>query len=424
MNAAHAPTDELRDRAARVVELTARRLGDPEELARWAMAAQRAAPPASSAAAAAPTAAAPATTPPPWSRLSLADGLPSVALLHAVLGAERPESASAGRAFLRAVLATREITQRQSLYYGIPAVAFCLRILIAGRQTADGERLQDLLDERTAELASDETRHHDVISGLTGFGRVLLDAGERHRPAVTRILSELTARLVEMRDGVDPGLAHGLAGPLALLGIAARRGVSVPGQHEALGATAQWLVRCVRHDSEGPYWPHVLDAPAAPAAPDAAALAAPAPTRAAWCRGPLGTAVGLRSAALAVEEPEWLRLAHEVMAGTLRRSLRAPGGRESEPGLCHGSAGALAVSTVVARHDRHPELAHLADRMARRVLDEVAAAPEAAFVAADRPGLLVGAAGVALALHTWRGGHAATADGAPSDAWAAALLVH
>jgi lantibiotic biosynthesis protein len=315
---------------------------------------------------------------------------------------------------------------RVSLYYGIPAVAFCLRILImAGRRTADSERLQDLLDERTADIAG-ETGAHDVISGLTGLGRVLLDAGERHRPAVRRILSALTTLLHDLPDGVDLGLAHGLAGPLALLGIAARRGVSVPGQHEAVDATARRLVRCARRDSEGPYWPHVLDEFAAQ---DAVAPAPVAAKRAACCRGPLGTAVGLRSAALALEEPEWLQLAHEVMAASLRRSLRAPGGRESEPGLCHGAAGALVVATVVARHDRHPQLARLADRIAQRVLDEAAvAAPEAMFVTADRPGLLAGAAGVAPALSTWCGGPAASADGvpsggAPSDAWAAALLV-
>jgi hypothetical protein len=382
-------------------------LGDPEELARWAAQAAQPEP-------------APKTGSPPWSRLSLADGLPSVALLHAVLGAQRPESVAAARAFLRATLATREITERQGLYYGIPAVAFCLRILLVGRQSEDSERLQALLDERTAEIADETRAHHDVINGLTGLGRVLLDAGEGHRPTVRKILVELVALLREVPAGADLGLAHGIAGPLALLATAIRRDVVVPGQYEAVRATARWLDERVRLDLDGPYWPLL----------DGSVVQAAAPAWAAWCRGPLGTAVGLRAAALALDEPDWLYLAHAAMTATARRSLRAPRTSEAEPGLCHGAAGALAVTALVARHDHHLELAGLADRFAQRVLDEVSAAPQAEFVTATRPGLLVGAAGVALALHTWRSlrsdaddGVAGAGAGVHPTAWAAAMLV-
>ena len=42
---------------------------------------------------------------------------------------------------------------------------------------------------------------------------------------------------------IDVGLSHGVAGPLALLALAAREGIEVAGQREAVAELGGWLVR-------------------------------------------------------------------------------------------------------------------------------------------------------------------------------------
>src|SRR5262249_9549675 len=150
-----------------------------------------------------------------------------------------------------------------------------------------------------------------VVTGLAGLGRYLLAAGPDQRPALEEALTALV-RLTEpipvadravpgwwVRQGPGPGpggvvpaqgifdlgMAHGIGGPLALLAVAARQGVRVAGQAEAIGRIGRWLIARVARDEWGPYWPTSIGFRAElrgePGTP---------PTRAAWCYGTPGVA--------------------------------------------------------------------------------------------------------------------------------------
>ncbi|MBZ4322958.1 lanthionine synthetase LanC family protein, partial [Streptomyces huiliensis] len=84
-------------------------------------------------------------------------------------------------------------------------------------------------------------RDVDVVSGLTGAGAYLLC--RREEPAAADALRAVLTALAGIRvpDRPDPGVAHGVAGPLALLALALGEGVAVPGQGATVGRLAAVL---------------------------------------------------------------------------------------------------------------------------------------------------------------------------------------
>ncbi|MEV5379036.1 lanthionine synthetase C family protein [Streptomyces nondiastaticus] len=238
----------------------------------------------------------------------------------------------------------------------------------------------------------------DVVSGLTGAGAYLLCWSDEPRAAdalraVLTVLTRTGARTGTRRPGEtsDPGLAHGLSGPLALLSLALGEGVAVPGQRRAVGRLADMLNACRTDDAWGPNWPGTANGHGG------------RPVRASWCRGSPGTARALWLAGSALGERPLRDLAVRALKAV---HLRPPGERriDGDPGLCHGLAGLLQITSRFAHDTGDPALASAAGRLA--------AAP---FPANAGPGFLDGAAGVVLAVLS------AATDAEPE--WDRALLL-
>lgn len=290
----------------------------------------------------------------------------------------------------------------------------------------------------------------DVIAGLTGAGRYLLE--RREEPVLGRTLRSVLAALAylseEDGDGVphwytapglltsnflrasypdghvNLGLAHGIAGPLALLSLAMVAGVEVEGQREAIGRAASWLERSRLHDEWGVTFPAVVSIGGRVAdggADEGHGAAAPAPpSRSAWCYGAPGVARALWLAGTATGCAAYRDLALEAMGAVYRRP--PPARRIDSPTLCHGVAGLLQVTVRfrddvgapgfdAAAHDLTAQLLGArepASRFGFRNLE-----PNGGRV--DHPGMLDGAAGVALAL--------LGAAGPIEPAWDAVLLL-
>lgn len=404
----------------------------------------------------------PATTRSLWHPQSLADGHAGVGVLFAALAHGDRGHAAAAHAHLSAAVTGVRRPAREGLYAGLPAVAFAARTAV----TRPGEygALLARLDEQVALLArrlvaEDAARvaagtggarmaGYDVIAGLAGLGRLLLAAGPEHRATTELVLSHLVALtrpvtepgghtvpgwwtadpiLLSEPDGIpgghfNAGLAHGIPGPLALLSLAHRAGVRVPGQERAIRTIAEWLIG--RRDPDGIGWPNIV-----PLAAELAAAAGGRPelteARTGWCYGTPGVARALQLAALALKEAEWNRLAVAAVAAVCDRP--DPERASGDPTLCHGLAGLTAIVSLMAREPGGEELAArtpaLADALAHAADPDhpylwPAAAPVGPAVV-HRPGFLDGAAGAALAL---RG---ATAPDAPRGelTWQAALLL-
>ncbi|MEU1117171.1 lanthionine synthetase C family protein [Streptomyces sp. NPDC005879] len=404
----------------------------------------------------------PATTRSLWHPQSLADGHAGVGLLFAALAHGERGYAAAAHAHLSAAVTGVRRPAREGLYAGLPAVAFAARTAVTrpGEYAALLTRLDDQVALLARRLVADDSARvaagtggarmagYDVIAGLSGIGRLLLAAGPEHRATTELVLSHLVAHtrpvtepggrtvpgwwtgdpiLLSEPDGIpgghfNAGLAHGIPGPLALLSLAHRAGVRVPGQERAIRTIAEWLLD--RRDPDGTGWPNIvpLDAELAAAAGARPELAE---ARTGWCYGTPGVARALQLAALALKEPEWNRQAVAAVAAVCDRP--DPDRASGDPTLCHGLAGLTTIVSLMAREPGGGELAArvpaLADALARAA-DPAhpflwpAAAPEGPALV-HRPGFLDGAAGAALALRSAQNPDAPRGE----LPWQAALLL-
>ncbi|MFI1179672.1 lanthionine synthetase C family protein [Streptomyces sp. NPDC020799] len=421
----------LRERAAGVVATVARRLTAP------------AAHPAREASA--------------FRAASLSDGAPGIALLHAELAHTDPAHRPLAHEWLRrgaALAAQATAPGPQGLYGPLAALSFAAhrtaedprapstaRARLGGQVAAmagtRAQREERRLGER---LGCTTFTAYDVISGQAGLGAHLLELGVPAEAAVTRLVRALSALARPVRADSRPlpgwwvaldagayrpvpparghanlGMAHGVPGPLALLALAWRQGVRVPGQRAAITAFADWLLAQRRTDATGPWWPGQLTLDPAPERPG----------RPSWCYGTPGIARALHLAGLALDVPRW----QEAAVGALRAALARAGTEEAEPaaeaGLCHGVAGLLQITWRMAHDSGDTELAEHLPLLATRLLDLVDEDEPFGFTAApgERPpeehpgGFLTGAAGAALALHTF------ATDSAPATHWDRALLL-
>ncbi|WP_231933494.1 lanthionine synthetase C family protein [Micromonospora coxensis] len=280
----------------------------------------------------------------------------------------------------------------------------------------------------------------DAIRGLTGIGAYLLrrPAGGEELRAVLEYLVRLTCPL--HRDGEvlpgwwtssgpngraddrfpgghgNTGMAHGIAGPLALLALAALQGIVVQGQLTAIATVCSWLDQWRSNTDAGPVWPYWVTRPQL----RAGRRSTPSVQRPSWCYGTAGLARAQQLAALAIGDP-----ARRVAAGdALARALIDPRQLDAttDPSLCHGYAGLAHIAHRVAVDAPAGTAARLDARIPHllSLIDPAAVGPRrtatALIGAAPGPGLLEGAAGVALAALT------CSTVSTPGSSWDSCLL--
>ncbi len=252
---------------------------------------------------------------------------------------------------------------------------------------------------------------YDLFYGLTGLGLILLHTA----PASDTLADVLTylTRLVTQPltlDGLqapgwwatrdpDPlsptpgghanlGMAHGAAGILAFLALAARRGHTVEGQQDAIKSLCTWFDRWRQDSDDGPWWPQWLTRNDL----RAGFPAQPAPGRPSWCYGTPGITRALQLAALATADPGRQAAAERALA----RCLAGPHlAKLPDAGLCHGLAGVYQTATRAAADAITPSLG--------AQMPELAAVLAARATTSDgSPALLTGDTGVRLVLETAR----------------------
>ncbi|MCQ4045230.1 lanthionine synthetase C family protein [Streptantibioticus rubrisoli] len=431
------PEDELAAHARRIAADIAARLADPEQVAATATAPDNLVrfpgQPAFG----------------PWAPLALAEGFSGTALLHAELATADPSHRRLAHAHLaRAARSLPAGGHPGGLFQGPASLAFAA---LAARQAPGDyaallERLDGVIVRRTRELLAAESERlaagqagvsmhtYDLISGVTGLARYLLARQPRHDDLVAdacrylvRLAQPITVagtplpgwwaphtptigREADFPHGhVNLGLAHGICGPLALLATARTLGVKVTGQDEAIAAIARWVLE---RQLPGGQWPAIVrPEDLLPGAPPGE------PTgRTAWCYGTPGVARALFLAGRCLERADWRGAALDALA----EALSDPYGMH-DWALCHGWSGLLQVTWRMAHDSGDARLARRLPDLARHILANYA--PDAPFglrhddplQARDRAGLLEGAAGAALALHTY------ACDMPPHTAWDAAF---
>jgi len=368
---------------------------------------------------------------------SLARGAPGTALLHIERAMTGSGSWDTARAHIQqAVAGPVDAAEHAGLFYGAPAVAFLLHIASPAHpryQAACDSLYEHVLHLTRRRLATAADRiergehatfaEFDLFYGLTGLGALLLrrSPGSDVLAGVLRYTVTLTKP--HRHDGLDLpgwwvdhnpdeilptpgghanlGMAHGAAGLLALLSLAAIRSCTVDGQHEAIAVLTDLFDRWRQDSPDGPWWPEWLtrddlatDRPARSGA-----------SRPSWCYGTVGIARALQLAAIATHDPQRQRAAEHALATSLSDARLD---QVIDPGICHGIAGIYQTAYRAAQDSRSPAIGERLPHIATRLADSLN----------DRQGgLLTGSTGVELVRETTR--HSAP----PRTGWDACLLI-
>ena len=387
----------------------------------------------------------------------LASGAAGLAVCLAVTASTRGDERAAGLAWA-CQAAARQAQARHvmpaALYSGFPGVAWAADFvggLLPGRPTDDPNAAIDSagidsagIDNAAidAVLASTLRRYPDsgpygLADGLTGLGAYAL--ARWPRPAAADCLAAVIERLAgrARRDGngvywwtppsataagqarrhpgggVDLTAAHGMAGPIALLGRAHALGVEPRTVRPLLDGAVRWLLAHQAGTGADLTVPGFVADAAGPAAANAGGNggtsqtgggyggASQAASRLAWCDGDPGVALALLLAARDVGEPAWALAATRL---ALAAAARSPGpgctlsadraDQADQAGICHGAAGLAHVFGRLYQLTGAQALAEAAITWAERTV----ALCEAGWAAAAGVGLLDGAAGVVLVL--------------------------
>jgi lantibiotic biosynthesis protein len=288
---------------------------------------------------------------------SLADGHAGVALFYGFLSVATGRTADAERARGHrdrsiAGLATEPLGP--SLWAGYPGVAWAVELVDRHVEVAAEDR-NEAVDSALAEMLARPaiwSLPHDLVTGVTGVGLYLLSRlpGTGARCSLELVLDRLEdaaivdeAGLVhwwtpadelieqvakEYPSGVgDLGVAHGVPGPIGLLGLMVEAGVGGERARTLLDGSVRWA------------WAHALSEPAGPSFPAWMSPDEPerTPARSAWCYGDPGVAVVLLRAARVLGDAA---LAEAAVALARRAALRPPEETGVEDAcVCHGSAG-------------------------------------------------------------------------------------
>jgi hypothetical protein len=362
---------------------------------------------------------------------SLGSGLAGTALLHARLSSLDPAFAAAATRHWTAA-ATHAQRHAGGIHTGPGALATSL--IIAVPYLPDPDPHHNAITRATAWLsqrALDIATHHqqradagatgpprpiyDAITGLAGIGRILLAALASGHPnaepgliaALTTLTSMINTPHSDTRPGwwlpttnhpstthlplsgaAGTGLAHGIAGPIALMSICEKAGWSVTGQTSAIQTAARWLLTWQISDTQT--WPPYITGTELDSA-----RPSPAPGRRdAWCHGTPGISRALTLAGQALDTPHLAEAGNSAMAAMARRP---PQHWDTEgPTLCHGTSGVLHSTT-----NSDTPVADLAASATTAAYDPrhtFAFQHHHAGAPSDNPGLLTGAAGIALAL--------------------------
>ena len=351
----------------------------------------------------------------------LAGGRAGLAVFFEYVARTRGERKSRIASILldEAISVVENTVMSPGLHEGFTGIAWaCSHLLAPDRDDDPNAEVDEALIHTLGE--SSWMDQYDLIGGLVGIGVYALE--QRPRPSADVMLALVLKRLAEaaqpMDDGVtwhtapalmseeqraecpdghyNLGVAHGVPGVIALLGLACETGHDEEAR-PLLERAVAWLLK-QKLDPEGP---SVFPKWVAPGF-------VPAHARLAWCYGDTGVAATLFIAARAAARPEWEREALQIAKRAAERSFERSGVRDA--GLCHGAAGLAHIFNRMHQATGEAWLADAAIRWFGHTLD-LRRRDEglAGFVALERdadrherwlaePGLLTGAAGIGLAL--------------------------
>lgn len=204
----------------------------------------------------------------------------------------------------------------------------------------------------------------------------------------------------------NSGMAHGIAGPLAVLAKTWQQGYHFPGLREAIVLLSRWLIEHIVSDEWGINWPPAFPLQDSQKLDDWKMLPL---ARASWCSGAPGISRALWLAGTALNDQELCQISLEAIEAVLRRPINLR--NIDAPILCHGVAGLLTICLHFSHEAKSLNVQEHISPLVTQIIDVfnptfpfgfrdiegTNVSPEG-IVSVDHPGWIEGAAGVALAL--------------------------
>ncbi|TQR34836.1 lanthionine synthetase C family protein [Brevibacillus brevis] len=268
---------------------------------------------------------------------------------------------------------------------------------------------------------------YDVIEGLAGSGRYLLFFKEH--PACKENLNKALSYIIQLTKNIhfnnksvpgwhirsenqflesekkrypngnfNLGISHGIAGPFALLSLALLEGVEVEGQRDAIRKLCSYYEKCKSEDEHGPIWPERISFEEEICGQMQNHFA----YNASWCYGEPSIARVLWLAGKALGDTEIQSLAQRAYHSLIQRSVESLG--FESPTFCHGYAGTLWMLQRMMMDTGPDAFEAYREKLVNQILSTFNDNHAYGFPDIEHgqfrelPGLLVGAAGVALVL--------------------------
>jgi lantibiotic modifying enzyme len=316
---------------------------------------------------------------------SLGRGEAGLALLYTWLArARRTPQADvlAWQCLDRAIEAVSTQAMNASLYGGFTGVAWAAELVdrLLDPNAEDRNEAVDHALLRLLSRADHRPAPYDLVEGLTGFGVYAL---QRYpRPVATECLRRVVALLHERAQHdehglcwwtppaeiyeelrkqypsgrADLGVAHGVAGAIALLGGICGAGIEQATARALLEGAVRWLFAHSVATEAGPTFPLWV-------APGFQSY----PARCAWCYGDPGIATALLLAARGVGDAGW----EQAAVALARRAAERPASETGvvNAGFCHGAAGLAHIYNRMYQATGEDKLGRAAVYWLERTLD-------------------------------------------------------
>ncbi|WP_075884033.1 lanthionine synthetase C family protein [Candidatus Protochlamydia sp. W-9] len=282
---------------------------------------------------------------------------------------------------------------------------------------------------------------YDAISGICGIGAYALKNLDHPLalPCLTKILRMCTLLTRDIKIGsylvpgwyipahyqfteadkkaypkgnFNLGVAHGIPGVLAFLSISAMQGILVEGQMEAIEKITHWIYSKKKYNKETPYWTYRIsfEEEILNMQEDFSEISMEA-----WCYGSAGIVRTLYLAGKALQNQE---LQQTAIENYLPINSRININDHSTPTFCHGLAGVLTLTRLMAKDSKSADLEKFGNQLEQELLNRYNPAnifgfkdkeitflnnsvmKERRIVEVDKVGLLEGVSGILLALMT------------------------
>jgi len=296
----------------------------------------------------------------------------------------------------------------------------------SGEEDPDSDSVHEELEEALLQDLEEmrEPANFDLIGGAVGWGLYSLERWPHPRAhrALERIVDFLERSAESTRDGIrwwtaphllppwqremypagyhNLGLAHGMPAIWVLLSQAIERGVRTDVAQRLLEGSVRWVLSKKIDAGTGSWFPSMV-----------AEGHAARPSRLAWCYGDLGIAAALFVTARCADRDDWEAEAVAIARNAAGTSFEQS--RVQDAGLCHGAAGVGHVFNRMYQATGDESCLEAARFWLTRALEMRLVSggvagyasrrtegdrPDGPWIWVPRPGILEGAAGVALGL--------------------------